>query len=106
MVPGLVDASLLSTSNLTSAGYITVYNGKELNVYNGSTNNIIVSEEAVLKGSRLPQSTLWRIPITSQVKNCNTDTLIFDIPDGQHSLKSLYDILRTTAMLEHLSIFM
>ena len=28
MVPGLVDASLLSTIKLTSASYITVYDGK------------------------------------------------------------------------------
>ena len=50
MVPGLVDASLLSTSKLASAGYIKVYDGKEVNVYDGSTTKNIVSEEAVLKG--------------------------------------------------------
>ena len=106
MVPGLVDVSLLSTSKLASAGYITVYNGKELNVYNGSTNQINVPEEAILKGWRCPQSTLWCIPLTSQVKNFNTDTLLIDSPERQHSLNSLYEILRTIAMLENLSIFM
>ena len=48
--PGLVNASLLSTSKLASAGYITVYDGKEVNLYDSSTAKIIVSAEAVLKG--------------------------------------------------------
>ena len=50
MVPGLVDASLLSTIKLASAGFITVYNRKEVNVYDGSGTKIIVYKEAVLKG--------------------------------------------------------
>ena len=86
MVPGLVNASLLSTSKLASAGYIKVYYRKEVNLYDSSTTKIIVSEEAVLKGWRYPKSTLWCIPLTSQVKNLNTDTLLLDRPDGQHSL--------------------
>ena len=49
MVPGLIYASLLSTSKTASSGYITVYGGKEVNVYNGSTTKIIVSKEAVIK---------------------------------------------------------
>ena len=49
MVPGLVNASLLSTSKLASAGCIKVYDRKEVNLYDGSTNKISVYEEAVLK---------------------------------------------------------
>ena len=64
MVPGLVDSSLLSTSKLAREGYITVYDRKEVNLYDGHTTNIIVSEEALLKGWRFPQSTLWNIPLT------------------------------------------
>ena len=65
MVPGLVNVSLLSMSKLASAGYITVYNEKEVNVYDGNTTKIVVSGEAVLKGWQYPQSTLWCIPLTS-----------------------------------------
>ena len=68
MVPGLVDASLLITTKIASSGYIIVYDGKEVNVYNGSTTKIIVSGEAVLKGWKCLQSTLWRILLTSLVK--------------------------------------
>ena len=95
MVPYLVDSSLLSTRKLASAGYIKIYDGKEVNFYDSNTTKIIVSEEAVLKGWRCPKSTLWRIPLTSQVKTLNTDTLLVDIPDGQHSLKYMYEFPQT-----------
>ena len=68
MVPDLVDYSLLGTSKLASAGYIKIYDGKEVNIYDSNTTKIIVSEEEVLKGWRCPKSMLWRIPLTSQVK--------------------------------------
>ena len=64
MAPSLVDSSLLSTSKLAREGYITVYDRKEVNLYDGHTTNIIVSEEALLKGWRCPRSTLWNIPLT------------------------------------------
>ena len=66
MVPDLVDSFLLSTSKFASAGYITIYNSKEVNIYDSNTATIVVSEEAVFKGWRCPKSTLWSIPITSQ----------------------------------------
>ena len=68
MVPELVDSSLLSTSNLASASYITIYDGKEVNIYDSNTTKIFVSEKAVLKGWSFPKSTLWRISLTSQEK--------------------------------------
>ena len=58
MVPDLVDSSLLSTSNLASASYITIYDGKEVNIYDSNTTKIIVSEEAVLRRWSFPKSTL------------------------------------------------
>ena len=39
-------------------------------------------------------------------KKLNTDTLLLDIPDSQHSLNSMYDFPQTYAMLEHLTVFM
>ena len=50
MVPSLRGASLLSTSKLADAGYVTVYNGNEVNVYDGRTARIHVSEAAFLQG--------------------------------------------------------
>ena len=36
----------------------------------------------------------------------NTDTLLLDIHDGQHSLNSLYEFPHTTTILKHIFIFM
>ena len=69
MVPDLVDSSLISTSKLASAGFIKIYDGTEVNIYDSSTTKIIVSEEAVFKRWWCPKSTLWRIPLTSQEKH-------------------------------------
>ena len=50
MVPSLHGASLLSTSKLADAGDVTMYDGDEVNVYDGRTTTIKVSKAAVLKG--------------------------------------------------------
>ena len=106
IVPVLVHTSLLSASKLASTVYIKIYDRKEVNVYDSSTTKIILSEESLLKGWWCQQSTLWRIPLTPQVKNLNMDTLLLYIPNGKHYLNSLYEILRTVAMLNNFSIFM
>ena len=50
MVPFLRGASLLSTSKLADARYVTVYDGNDFNVYNGRTVKIKFTEAAVLQG--------------------------------------------------------
>ena len=54
MVPALADQSLLSGAKFDEAGYISVWDGYEVNLYDSHTARIIVSEEAVLKGWFLP----------------------------------------------------
>ena len=102
MVPSLRGASLLSTSKLADAGYVTVYDGDEVNVYNGRTATIKVSEVAVLQGWRCPRAQLWRIPLASDVKNINTDTLLLNSPDGCDTLNALYSIRPISAMRHHI----
>ena len=50
MVPSLRGASLLSTGKLAEAGYVSIYDGEQVNVYDGRTARIQVSEAAVLQG--------------------------------------------------------
>ena len=61
----LVESYLLSTNRLASAGYIIFYDGIEVNIYDSTTTETIVSEEAVLIGWRYPESTIWHMPLTS-----------------------------------------
>ena len=98
MVPSLCGASLLSTSKLAEAGYVTVYDGDEVNVNDGRTETIKVSEAAVLQGWRCPRARLWRIPLTRNVKNININTLLLNSPDGRDTLNALYSVTPISAM--------
>ena len=65
IVPALKGNSLLSGRKFAKAGYISICDGKEVNIYDGRTAKITVSEEAVLKGWRCPHQNLWRVPLQS-----------------------------------------
>ena len=54
MVPSLANQSLLSGGIFAEAGYVSVCDGDEVNIYDGWTATITVSEDAVLKGWRCP----------------------------------------------------
>ena len=61
----------------------------EVNIYDGRTVKITVSEEAVLKGWWCPRTRMWRIPLKHTVRNEQTDTLILNSPSGLESLNSV-----------------
>ena len=82
MVPGIDDQSLLSGSKFSDAGYISVCDDKEVNIYDGRTARILVSEKVVLKGWKCPRTKLWRVPLQPCVTNLNTHTLPLDGPTG------------------------
>ena len=54
IVPGIADQSLLSGEKFAKAGYVFICDDEEVNIYDGRTIKISVSEEAVLKGWRCP----------------------------------------------------
>jgi hypothetical protein len=105
IVPALQGNSLLSGGKFAEAGYISICDGEEVNIYDGRTAKITVSEEAVLKGWRCLHQNLWRVPLQSNVTNLNLHTLILDGPTGTESLNSLYTVPSSAAMLEHIEIF-
>ena len=86
-------------------GYISTCDGNEVNIYDGHTARIVVSEAAVLKGWRCPQSKLWRVPLQSHVTDLNMHTLLLDGPTGCESLNSLYTVPSSAAMLDHIELF-
>ena len=105
MVPALADQSLLSGVKFAEAGYISICDGDEVNIYDGRTARIMISEEAVLRGWRCPRTRLWRIPLQAHVTNLNTHTLLLDGPTGTESLNSLYSVPSTAKMLNHIEAF-
>lgn len=58
IVPALGRNSLLSGGKFAEAGYVSICDDKEVNIYDGRTAKIVVSEEAVLKGWRCPYTNL------------------------------------------------
>ena len=50
MFPTLADQYLLSGNKFAQAGYVTICDNQEVNIYDGRTAKIIVSEKAVPKG--------------------------------------------------------
>ena len=68
MVLALANQSLLSGGKLAESGYVTVCNVSEVNVYNGQTATITLSEDAIMKRWRCQCTILWRITFRAQVK--------------------------------------
>ena len=63
MLPGLANQYLLSRGKFAEAGYVSVCDGYEVNIYDDRTATITVSDNAVLKGWQCPRTKLWRIPL-------------------------------------------
>ena len=106
IVPSLTDNTLISTGKFADANYFTVYDDKEVNIYDGKTTKIYITEEAVLRGYRCPDSKLWRIPLTDTVTNQNTQTVLLNSPDGRQSLNSMYHVPSTEDIMSKLNILL
>jgi hypothetical protein len=50
IVPTIKTNSILSTAKFAAAGYITVFDNKEVNIYNAQNTTLKVSRAAILRG--------------------------------------------------------
>ena len=66
MVPDVTLDCLLSTGKTCDAGYFSVFDGKEVRIYDAETTKIVTSKPPVLKGWRDTISRLWKIPLSRQ----------------------------------------
>ena len=105
MVPALVNQSLLSRGKFAEAGYVSVCDGYELNIYDWWNVKITVSEDAVLKGWLCPCIKLWWIPLRAQVTDLIMHTLLLNGPTGRKSINSLYAVPTTVSVLAHIDAF-
>ena len=105
MVPALANQSLPSGGKFSEAGYVSICNGNEVNIFDGRTANITVSKAAVLKGCRFPQTKLWRIPLQANITNLITNTLLLNSLTGHESLNSAYVVTPTSKMRAHFTLF-
>ena len=102
MVPALSDQSLLRRNKFSKAGYVTICDNKEVNIYDGRTAKIVVSEEAVLEGWFFPKARMWRVPLQPHIINNDTDTLLLNGPTGTESLNKTYTVLNSARILQHI----
>ena len=77
----------------------------KVNVYDGCTAQIVVSEAAVLKGWCCLQSIIWCVPLQVHTTNLNMYTLLLDGPTGCKSLNFLYTAHLSVAMLDYIELF-
>jgi hypothetical protein len=75
-VRDLVHNSLLSTSKLADADYVTLFTKDEVCVFDTEAAKFKVEGEVVMRGWRCPETKLWRIQLKPQVTNNNTDTAL------------------------------
>ena len=80
IVPSIKSNLLLSTAKFAEAGYITVFDNQEVNIYNAHDTKLIVLRGAILRGWFDKMHNLWRIPLILVVLNNNTDTVLVNKP--------------------------
>ena len=52
IVSGITEDLLVSTSKFTNAGYVTIFDGEKVNIYNVTNTKITVTKGAILRGWR------------------------------------------------------
>ena len=72
MVPGFKN-NLLSISKFIDAGYAWLFDQDEVSIYDKRNTKLITSRAAVLKGWRLPEKNLWRIPLLPTASEPDAD---------------------------------
>jgi hypothetical protein len=80
IVPSIATTLLLSTAKFATAGYITVFNGKEVNIYDASNTEVIITRDAIFRGWFDKTANLWRIPLLPLVQSTNTNTVLVKNP--------------------------
>ena len=101
----LANQSLLSGSKFSDAGYISICDSKEVNIYDGHTSRILVSERAVFIVWKCPRTKPWHVLLQPCVTNLNTHTLLLNGPTGNDFLNSLYSVPLTPKMCSCLEVF-
>jgi len=85
ITPGIDKTLLISTVKFAEAGYTTIFDHNEVNIYDQRDTSITASRPAILRGWREPGTNeLWRIPLVPVVRNNNTDTIIVKRPPSEY----------------------
>ena len=86
ITPGITEISLLSTAKFANAGYTTIFDGDQVNIYDQHDDTITTaSRAAILRGWREPgKSELFWIPLVPVISNNNTKTILVKQPPSEY----------------------
>jgi hypothetical protein len=110
-VPTIVENSLLSIPKTAEAGYITVFDDKEVNIYNARDTKVLVTRKAILRGWYDKTTKLWRVPLVPIVINENTDTVFTakppteflpDRPPANEAVHNVYELKTQPELIRYL----
>jgi hypothetical protein len=100
IVPSIQSNSLLSRAKFAKAGYITVFDNKEVNIYDAHNTMLKVSRAASLQGWFDKTANLWQIPLIHVVLNSNTDMVLVNkpptefLPDCPPAIKAIHNVYK------------
>ncbi len=106
IVPTIASNSLLSTAKFAAAGYITVFDGKEVNIYDANNTKVSVTREAILPGWFDKKANLWRVPLLLVVCNPTTKTVLVAkpptefLPDYPSPLDAIHNVYKLKTQAE------
>ena len=80
IVPSIESNSLLSTAKFDKVGYITVFDNKEVNIYDAHNTTLKVLWGVILKGWIDKTINLWQIPLIPDILNNKTDAVLVNKP--------------------------
>ena len=80
MVPGVVLDLLAITSKFYDAGYFTIFDKEEVNIYDAATTAITTPKLPIPKGWRDRFSTLWRIPLVKRAPGTDIGQVTNQVP--------------------------
>jgi hypothetical protein len=98
IVPNIPTNLLISTAKFAEAGYIMVFDDKEVNVYNASNIKVIVTRQAILRGWLDKDANLYPVPLVPIVLNNNTNTDLVRkpptkfLPDRPPPTKAIHNV--------------
>ena len=87
-----IKRTLVSTSKVADAGYITVFDHDEVNVYEAASTTVQAEHDPVMTGWRDEQSGLWKVPLAAGVQH--SDSMRTEIAANVHELPSTERVIR------------
>ncbi len=100
IVPSIQSNSLLSTAKFAKAGYITVFDNKEVNIYDVHNTTSKVLQATILQEWFDKTANLLQIPLIPVVLNSNTDTVLVNkpptefLPDCPPVIKAIHNVYK------------